>query len=158
MSALNLITTIRRCHNDIRPSNIAFDGDSFCLIDFDMSRNYVVNQHDTAFSPLICSSGWKTQDRMLCFTVAQIAVTVFLLSADDRITVEMVKNSYSIWTTRRKRSAVDSAFQKWAEEKGPLVLGFIHEVRQAGDRAAWRTSVPTDYKQHCINVLKEMLA
>ena len=68
--------------------------DSFCLIDFDMSHTFVVNQkHSVVFSPQIISSGWVDTEKMMFFAVAQIAVTVFILSANKKYTLEKVSKS-----------------------------------------------------------------
>ena len=158
ISALNLVDFASLCHNDIRPANIVVKYDSFCLIDFDMSRRYVVNQkRSVVFSPKIISSGWVKKEKMMFFTVAQIAVTVFILSADKKYTVENVSKS-TIWNTERSRSYIDVSFQKWVYSKGPLVSEFIEAVRESGTTKVRTKTFPIDYKQHFVNVLDQMLA
>ena len=94
ISALNLVHLVGLCHNDTRPANIMVKDDSFCLIDFDMSHTFVVNQkHSVVFSPQIISSGWVDTEKMMFFAVAQIAVTVFILSANKKYTLEKVSKS-----------------------------------------------------------------
>ena len=158
ISALNLVDLVGLCHNDIRPANIVVKNDSFCLIDFDMSRTFVVNQkRSVVFSPHIISYGWVDHEKMMFFTVAQIAVTVFILSANKKFTVENVSKS-SIWKTERNRSHIDVAFQKWARSKGPLVTEFIEAVRESGSTITRTKTFPTNFKQHFVNVLDQMLA
>ena len=161
LSALNLIDYVGLCHNDIRPANIAVKDGSFCLIDFDMSRSCVVNQRGTAFSPEMFVSEWVNEERMLFYTVAQIAVTVFMLSADRKLTIEKVAKS-SIWHTNRDRSHINASFQRWLRSKGSLVADFIEAVRDAGNpkgrTRAFKKSSTKASKQHAVNVLEQMLS
>ena len=50
LSALNLVVEVGLCHNDVRPPNIAFRSDSFCLIDFDFSRRTILSNELSAFA------------------------------------------------------------------------------------------------------------
>ena len=93
LSALNLVELAGRSHNDIRPANIVKWGHSFCLVDFHMACGFVVSQEGTAFSPNIRSSGWQRSEKMTFFTVAHIAVTVFILSAERRFDFGTVHKS-----------------------------------------------------------------
>ena len=40
LTALNLVVECELCHNDIRLPNIAFREGRFCLLDFDMAREF----------------------------------------------------------------------------------------------------------------------
>ena len=130
ISALNLVYLVGLCHNDIRPTDILAKDDSFCLIDFGMSRSFFVNQkRSVVFLYQIISSGWVDTGEMMVFTVAQIAVTVFILSANKKYTVDGRRSAVlrmsaksSIWNTERNSSHIDVAFPKWALSKGPLVF------------------------------------
>ena len=157
LSALNLVHQLDCCHNDIRPSNIAYQDGTFCLIDFDMTRHFILNQPKTSFSPLIRSTHWNSREKLMFFTVAQIAVTIFMLSAEKKFAIETVSKSHSIWTTERKLSAVDKAFQKWSISRGSLVHSFVEEVREAGAASKVRKPSSPHYKEDYKKILKAML-
>jgi hypothetical protein len=93
LSALNLVEFAGRSHNDTRPANIVRWDHSFCLVDFHMARSFVVSQEGTAVSPNIRSSGWHRSQKMMFLSVAKIAVTVFILSAEKRFDVGTVHKS-----------------------------------------------------------------
>ena len=159
LTALNLVTTCEACHNDIRPPNIAFKDGRFCLLDFDMARGDVQFQENSAFSPKMVTRWARKSERMMCYSVAQIAVNVFVLDSpegSDAGTAPAAASS--IWSTKRDGSAVDAAFERWAAAKGALVLGFVAAVRQACTPAAARSiKLPGDYKEHLAEVLRCML-
>jgi serine/threonine protein kinase len=75
LSALNLVDKVGLCHNDIRPPNIAFRGDSFCLLDFDFARSRAKPNKESAFAPLLPLSledveGLQTSlAKSMCFSV-----------------------------------------------------------------------------------------
>ena len=65
--------------------------------------------------------------------------------------------------------AVDAAFQRWAEGKGALVLGFVSAVREAcllsrtdfpglGSAEERRYRFPADHRGYFDRVLRDMLA
>jgi hypothetical protein len=89
LSALNLVARAGLCHNDIRSPNIARDGDRFCLIDFDFACLFARTAMGSAFAPELPTNffGKSMYDNgalMMCFSVAQIALTVFMLSGPKR--------------------------------------------------------------------------
>ncbi len=162
LSALCLVQSVDLCHNDIRPHNIAFEGGSFCLIDFDLSRKEMLQQK-SAFSPDLDSKGlwdWKAKEHAMCYSVAQIALTVFLLSGFSDFTMSEISRATEIWDeVRSPHSKVDSAFEKWVGSLEDIAKSFISSVRQAGraPTAASTRLFPPAFSQHLVRVLESML-
>lgn len=153
LSALNLVNKVGRCHNDIRPPNIAFDGESFCLIDFDFSRTKISSNKESAFNPsLLCQL--NSHEEMMCFSVAQIALTVFMLSGSKVFDLGAVTNAVSIWKRERGTSDVDVEFEGWVQGKGGLLLDFVSAVRGA---SSWPSTVGKNSKKYFTDVLSQML-
>ena len=68
----------------------------------------------------------------MCYSVAQVAANVFVLDSPEGSDAGKDPAAATcIWSTARDGSAVDAAFQRWAEGKGALVLGFVSAVRRA---------------------------
>jgi serine/threonine protein kinase len=157
LSALNLVDGLGLCHNDIRPPNIAFDGDSFCLIDFDFSRTRTATNEESAFTPLL-PSRWEMlsnkEPKSMCFTVAQIVLTVFMLDGPKVFGIGEVTAAVSIWRGERDASEIDAEFERWVRVRGGLLLDFILAMR---DVAPWPPALATDYKKYFTDVLSDML-
>ena len=111
----------------------------------------------------------------MCYSVAQIALTVFVLSAPTRFRMDEVQESTWIWMEERNlTSKVDRSFEQWVSSRGGAVQYFIASVLEAcgcGSRLesgsddesvleaeAGRSIVfPDDFKAYFIKVLEEML-
>ena len=154
ISALNLVANVNLCHNDIRPPNIAVSCDSFCLIDFDMCRNKVSSSVNSAFVPGLRSLQNLGRAQMMCFSVAQIVLTVFLLSSHTTFTLEQVTEAVSIWKKTRVNSKVDNEFEDWVQGRGGSLLEFVTAVRGS---VAWPSSLAADSKGYCQDVLESLL-
>jgi serine/threonine protein kinase len=154
-TVLNLSKTHTICHNDIRPTNIAFSNNRFCLLDFDLSRKGIVKQANSSFSPDLSSVMLKCSqtERIICYSVAQIAVNVFMLSSVEEFKLDEVSKAKLIWLKPSARVPdlyepktdirhwlreslndpnvvrVDKAFHRWVQSKGEPLLGFIDLVR-----------------------------
>ena len=90
----------------------------------------------------------------MCFSVAQIVLTVFMLSGPKATDYGAVADAISIWKRERGTSKVDSDFESWVQGKGGLLLDFVSACRGA---RPWSASVYTDYKRYLSDVLLEML-
>ena len=157
LSALSLVEKLRRCHNDIRPPNIAFNGDRFCLIDFDFSRADILSNSLSAFSPALTKMAYLNDEalvQLMTFSVAQITLTVFMLSGPKVFDLGAVTNAVSIWTQERKASEIDVEFERWVQGKGGLVLEFVAACRGATE---WPSALTSDSKRYLSGVLREML-
>ena len=156
LSALNLVDYVDLCHNDIRPPNIAFRGDSFCLLDFDFSRSRATPNKESAFTPLLPLS---VEDRLesprsMCFSVAQIVLTVFMLSGPKVFRIGEVTAAVSIWNGERDASEIDVEFERWVQVKGGLLLDFILAFRGA---TPWPPALDIDDKKYFTAVLSDLL-
>ena len=157
MSALNLITRAKLCHNDIRPPNICVVGDDFCLIDFDISRTDVSRAVISAFVPNLSYTDIVNVQaaQMMCFSVAQIVLTVFMLISPTVFSVDEVTEAVSVWKAERDtKGKVDKEFEDWVQSKGGSLLEFVAAVRGS---APWPSSVGTDCKGYCKAVLEFVL-
>jgi hypothetical protein len=162
MSAINLVWHGQLCHNDIRLPNIALRSDGFALIDFDMARRRLQKQPDSAFSPPLQSDvQWRYYEREMCYSVAQIAVNVFILDASSLFQLSEVQKAICIWKVERSTSSsVDCAFEAWVRSKGAVVQFFINAVREASYPTVSSTvpPFPTGYRLHFQDVLRCMLS
>jgi serine/threonine protein kinase len=160
LSALNFVDQLGLCHNDIRPPNIAVRGDSFCLLDFDFARSETVPNEESAFAPLLPLSledidGLQTSlADLMCFSVAQIVLTVFMLSGPKVFGMDEVTSAVSIWKGERDASEIDMDFERWVRVKGGHLLDFILAFRGA---APWPKALEIDYKKYFTDVLSDML-
>jgi hypothetical protein len=160
LSALNLVRNLRLCHNDIRPPNIAFRDDSFCLLDFDLARGKTRPIEESAFAPSIPLSLEddielkKYKGAQMCFSVAQIVLTVFMLSGPKVFGIGEVTAAVSIWKGERDDSEIDTAFDLWVRSKGGLLLDFILAFRGA---TAWPPELAIDCKKYFTDVLSDLL-
>ena len=155
LSALNLVDKVGLCHNDIRPPNIAFCDDTFCLVDFEFARKRIRCNDLSAFSPwLMALAVLDRKPQLMCFSVAQIVLTVFMLSGPKATDYGAVTDAISIWKRERGTSKVDSDFESWVQGKGGLLLDFVSACRGA---RPWSASMYTDYKRYLSDVLLEML-
>jgi len=163
LSALNLVDKVKLCHNDIRLPNIAVRNGRFCLIDFDFSFSTVTFQSRSAFSPPLTagSTTWQEDEMEMCYSVAQIAVNVFILDAPTQFSVGEVTKAVSIWSELRdETSPVDSQFQAWVEEKGDPLMDFVSAVRAACNPKGGTELVcrfPADFMRYFVDVLERML-
>ena len=130
-----------------------------------MSRTHIQFQEDSVFSPnMVAAASWKIKnERMMCYSVAQIAVNVFILDSTDLLSADEVSTAAkSIWSTVRDGSPVDVEFEAWAEAKG--VLHFISAVREACFKSEDTTSrerqyvFPANFMGYFIEVLRLILA
>ena len=155
LSALNLVERLDLCHNDIRPPNIAFRGDRFCLVDFDFSRRRISSNDLSAFSPsLIEVSLLDRNEQLMTFSVAQIALTAFLLSGPKVFDLGAVSESVSVWSQERRASEVDTEFERWVQGRGGRVLEFISACRGA---VPWPAALTSDPMGYLSDVLRDML-
>jgi len=161
LSALNLVDNVRLCHNDIRLPNIAVRNGKFSLIDFDISSASIIFQRKSAFSPPLKSANLRSCEREMCYSVAQIAVNVFILSAPTLFSMGEVTAAESIWSeVRNEASQVDTQFQEWVDTKGGLLLDFISIVRAACNPKRGSFPVrrfPADFNRYFVDVLRKML-
>jgi hypothetical protein len=168
LSALNLVEFAGRSHNDIRPANIVKWDHSFCLVDFRMARSFVVSQEGTSFSPNIRSSGWHRSEKMMFFSVAHIAVTVFILSSEKRFDVGTVRKS-TIWSNFQNVSRVNVASDKChggrIQREGLSPISLKQSERHRRRRRCYRTQsnhtrpqwLPSAFGQHFVHVLDQIL-
>ena len=166
LSAINLVDKVMLCHNDICLPNIAVRNGRFCLIDFDYSFATVLFQQKSAFSPMLKTDStlWRQLEKEMCYSVARIAVNVFILSTPTQLNFVEVTTAESIWSdVRNKTSPVDREFQAWPAwvcEKGGLLLEFVSAVRAAcnpnrGDERVHR--FPINFKGYFVDVMQRML-
>jgi serine/threonine protein kinase len=169
MSALKLIENVKICHNDIRPPNIALSGDSFCLIDFDMSRSQLPDKSNSAFVPIRSFEAGilEVSEQMMCFSVAQIILTVFMLCSPTVFSMAEVTQADSVWDVNRDSSSkVDREFEGWVQGKGGVLLEFVNAVRGSSmpfrgptsGSDLWPPALRADCQGFCIDVLKHLLA
>jgi len=155
ISALNLVDNVQVCHNDIRPPNIAVLGDNFCLVDFDMCRNCVPTAVVSAFVPTLPETPGDSA-QMMCFSVAQIVLCVFMLNSPTVFSVGDVTEALSIWRESRDSSSkIDGEFEGWVQSKGGALLEFVSALRGS---AAWPPGVMVDCKGYSAAVLESALA
>jgi hypothetical protein len=163
LSALDLVEGMGLCHNDIRPPNIGFRDGAFCIIDFDMSSPTILRQPASAFSPDIDPNGlwgWEEKERLMCYTIAQIALTVFLFSGFSPFTLSAISGATQVWgEARNPRSAIDAAFQQWVDSLDEPARSFVASVRRArgAPPAASTRLFPEAFRDHFVHVLHSML-
>ena len=129
-SALNMIedSSLMLCHNDIWPANIAVNGDSFCLIDFDMSTKVVSPITARVLQHLRSK---YTSDASMLFTIAQIALVVFELDSDATpLEVSDVRKYWLADNPFCRKSKLDK-FELWVKRKGKLVEEVFTDVPPA---------------------------
>ena len=69
---------------------MAIKSGSFCLINFDMAQFKILDRN-SAFTPqLNLNWSWRKNEMAMCFSVAQIAVNVFLLSGFSSFALSVV--------------------------------------------------------------------
>ena len=160
LSAINLVGEVALCHNDIRLPNIAVRDGRFCMIDFDFSSTSVLFQPRSAFSPPLKSLGmhWSPVALAMCYSVAQIAVNVFILSAPTQFSFADVTAAESLWSdVRDEASPVDSEFQAWVDGRGGPLPSFVAAVRAACGTTEEVPLFPADLKGYFADVLRRML-
>ena len=148
-SALNLVTDLGLCHNDIRTPNIALRGESFCLLDFDLSRrsvaveeSRVARRFKTVMSP----------DSKMMYTIAQIALVVFEIECHP--SQPQVSNVRKYWLYESDLSRTKPAikgFETWLESKGREVEHVFTEEAEGS-----RTSLLPN-KAYFLRVLNAIL-
>ena len=160
LSAINLVGEVALCHNDIRLPNIAVRDGRFCMIDFDFSSTSVLFQPRSAFSPPLKSLGmhWSPDALSMCYSVAQIAVNVFILSAPTQFSFADVTAAESLWSdVRDEASPVDSELQAWVDGRGGPLPSFVAAVRAACGTTEEVPLFPADLKGYFADVLRRML-
>ena len=160
LSAINLVGEVALCHNDIRLPNIAVRDGRFCMIDFDFSSNYVVFQKNSAFSPPLQSSEmkWNPVETAMCYSVAQIAVNVFILSTPTRFSFGDITAAQSLWSdVRDEASPIDKEFQAWVDNKGGPLSNFVAAVRAACSPTEHVPQFPDNFKSYFVDVMRRML-
>ena len=122
-SALSLVEKMRLCHNDIRTPNIAVQGESFCLIDFDMSRYEVASPQSRVLNRFRRKN---SKDSRMMYTVAQIALVVFELETST--SAQQVSNVRKYWLSDAKigKPAIEP-FEAWVKSKGKAVMDVFCE-------------------------------
>ena len=142
-SALNLVDTLHMCHNDIRPPNIMISakGDSFCLIDFDMSAKVVIRPN----APVMKHFDSKSSDSALrMFSVVQIALVVFQLDSNPTNDDFLAVCSFWLDAKPRVKKHNPPIFSDWVKSKGPLVQAVFSDVRP---------TIPMDSKDDFMRII-----
>ena len=118
-SALNLISALNLCHNDIRPPNIAVKDCSFCLIDFDMARRSAP-QGGTArvMNPFALKT---TKSALMMYTTAQIALVVFELEMQPSSSELSTVTKYWMRSSSKQTEKTFQKFVNWVKSKGSIV-------------------------------------
>ncbi len=99
----------------------------------------------------------------MCYSVAQIAVNVFILCAPTQFSMDEATAAVSIWSeVRDAASPVDREFQAWVDEKGGPLPGFVSAVRAAcnprrGAEMARRFPAYSECRPYFEGVLRRML-
>ncbi len=123
-SALNLVEDLGHCHNDIRSPNIAVKDGSFCLIDFDLAREYV--PHGGTARVLNRYMRKSDDSALMMYTTAQIALVVFELEMQP--TPSELSTVTKYWMAKSKESGSNfKKFGKWLHSKGQLVRDIFSE-------------------------------
>jgi hypothetical protein len=143
LSALNLITNFHLCHNDIRPPNIAVKGDSFCLIDFDLCSDDLLDS--CILSRLVMLVPDSTIDalkmKQMMLTVSQMAFVVFTLETFPESDALSEMNRYWLTDQNLAKPRSQAQLNLWAKSKGPMV-----EHLFSGDPSALdATQIDRDY-------------
>jgi hypothetical protein len=137
-SALNMVFVHSCCHNDCRLPNMAYSVNSktpsFCLVDFDLvDMDIHVPNRASLFSPRLSKLN-PPLARLAVYTVAQLAMAIFMLDIDHGALVGLLASNVKeaeVWSTRRDPScAMDAAFDRWVESKGGEVKAFVAAVRR----------------------------
>jgi thiamine kinase-like enzyme len=151
------------CHNDIKTANIALkDGDSFCLIDFDMADGKVRSR---AKRCPVLRGLYGRRDRSRIFSLAQVALVVFELDADpppdavDRLQRFWLRNIQSLPTDGEPGPSRPSIpeFDAWLASKGKLVADVFWYSPLAG-RKTRHYCLGKLGRAHCRAILDAMLA
>ena len=161
LTALNLVLQTKLCHYDIWPPNIAVLDSSFCLIDFDLAASELSLVEDpTAFIPQISQAwNWLPLQELQCFSVAQLAVCVFMLNYPHKL--ENVTSTKSLWmNVRDPKSQVDRDFETWVKSCGEPLVGFVSTIRRACCEVpdSKVALVPKDVTPYLVRVLRCMLS
>ena len=91
----------------------------------------------------------------MCYSVAQIAVNVFILCAPTQFDFADVKSAVSIWSEiRDEASPVDREFQAWVDGKGD-VSSVRASCNQTSDELV--RLFPPDFKRYFVDVMRKML-
>ena len=88
------------------------------------------------------------------FSVAQIALTVFMLSVSMVYDLGDVTDTVSIWQKERGTSEVYVDFEHCVQGKGGILLEFVSACRGA---IAWPSALDIDDTKYFADVLSEML-
>ncbi len=90
----------------------------------------------------------------MCFSVAQIVLTVFMLSGPKVFGIDEVTAAVSIWNGELDTSEINVEFERWVQVKGGLVLDFILAFRGA---TPWPPALDVDYKKYFTDVFSDLL-
>jgi hypothetical protein len=123
-SALNLSTNFHLCHNDIRPPNIAVKSDSFCLIDFDLCSDdlldsCILSSRLVMLVPESTIDALKMKQMML--TVSQMAFVVFTMETLPESDALSEMNRYWLTDQNLAKPRSQAQLNIWAKSKGPMV-------------------------------------
>jgi hypothetical protein len=61
----------------------------------------------------------------MCFTTAQMVMTVFVLGGPKVFGIVDMDTATSIWNVERDASEIDAEFECWVRVSGSLLLDFI---------------------------------
>jgi tRNA A-37 threonylcarbamoyl transferase component Bud32 len=153
MSALNLVESLMLVHNDIRLPNIAVQDDSFCLIDFDNSRDDVSS--NACQSRVLRRYKVASNKRNMMHTIAQIAVVVYAL--DTRANSAEVRDVREYWLSnclsepKAKLQKSLAKFNAWLKCKGKLVENVFSETVPPPNQIR-------ENKSYFVRVMDSMLA
>ena len=110
------------CHNDIRPSNITFKENRFCLIDYDNCRTTIAPIFTK--SPIMNELDHWTKKASMMLSIAQIALVVFALE-----TKQSSSTAWDVWLEGKRGSP--TSFNKWVSD---TALGVVFTCkRSAGE-------------------------
>ena len=96
-SALNLVDSMMMCHNDIRAPNIVIsdEGDLFCLVDFNLSAEQVLQE----WARVLKHFRWKSSNpAMSMFLIAQISYWCFNLIPTRQTSMYHVRAAFGLKT------------------------------------------------------------
>ncbi len=99
----------------------------------------------------------------MCYSVAQISLTVFMLSGFTKYDTGQIASATEIWMEDRDPSSlVDFMFQKWVASLDEPAKSFIADVRRAGRVPPTNVTrpirlFPQDFRKHFVAVLDSMI-
>ena len=101
---------------------------------------------------------WNPVETAMCYSVAQIAVNVFILSTPTRFSFGDITAAQSLWSdVRDEASPIDKEFQAWVDNKGGPLSNFVAAVRAACSPTERVPQFPDNFKSYFVDVMRRML-